>query len=82
MSFKVYTDNKGRFDLYEDEAVCSRDGSVLIVEVGEREIVYGPNGWIRVESDGDVRTIGGSIVVETAWPISVVMPDPISVIVN
>ena len=51
MNFKVPRDNTGDVDSYGGDATYSRDGCVLIVEDGRRQILYGPNSWICVEPD-------------------------------
>lgn len=49
MSFKVFTDADGGCDDYADDAWYERDGTVVKVHDGDRQIEYGPNGWLRVE---------------------------------
>lgn len=84
MNFTVYTDANGASDSYGGDAMCQRDGAILIVEDEERHVLYGPNGWIRVEADEEIGSETRAVVeVCGSWPpISVVMPDPISAFVT
>ena len=52
----------GDVDSYGGDGTYSRDGCVLIVEDGGRQILYGPNGWICVEPDEEIAPM--PIVVE------------------
>lgn len=62
MGFKVHTEAAGSCDHYPNsQDSFSIDGSVLeVVAADGRRIVYGPQGWVRVEVDppveGDGRT--------------------------
>jgi hypothetical protein len=88
MNFTVYTDANGASDRYDGTAECYRDGAILIVEDGERYVLYGPNGWIRVEADEEI--VSEKVVVELERPVEVegsggglaipvVLPDGVSV---
>ena len=41
---------------------CTRDGGVLVIEDGDRHILYGPGGWVRVEADEEIGSL--PVVVE------------------
>ncbi len=62
MNFTI-TRSDGSDDIFSD-AQCSRDGGVLVVEDGDRHIVYGPGGWVRIEADEEIYSSTTSVAVE------------------
>jgi hypothetical protein len=84
MEFKVYTDSTGSFDSYSGSDTCWRYRGMLVVTAddGAREIVYGPNGWIRVESVAEPIGSMAFCEVEVSGPQDVLSPNPVSVVVE